>query len=113
DRLISEGFLLERQKPQRDFGRPPTLLSLNPAGGRFIGVDFEAHNIMGTAVDFSQQPINQIHRTILPADSVETIIGKIEQTIEELIGDHASEVLGIGVAVPGFMDPKTQIALYY
>src|SRR5437879_9211441 len=51
DRLIAEGFLFERQKAERDFGRPPTLLSLNPEGGRFIGVDFEAHNIMATVVD--------------------------------------------------------------
>src|SRR5262245_28116099 len=45
DRLIHEGFLFERQKVARDFGRPPTLLSLNPEGGRFIGVDFEASNL--------------------------------------------------------------------
>src|SRR2546421_12996255 len=52
DRLISEGFLSERQKAERDFGRPPTLLGLNPGGGRFIGVDFEAQNIMANVVDF-------------------------------------------------------------
>src|SRR2546423_13439196 len=40
DRLVAEGFLFEQQKIERDLGRPPTLLSLNPAGGRFIGVDF-------------------------------------------------------------------------
>src|SRR5262245_41168163 len=40
DRLIDQGFLFERTKATRNFGRPPTLLSLNPEGGRFIGVDF-------------------------------------------------------------------------
>src|SRR3954469_5262803 len=53
DRLIAEGFLSERTKETRDFGRPPTLLTLNPEGGRFIGVDFEARNLMATLVDFS------------------------------------------------------------
>src|SRR5678815_5972735 len=38
DRLIGQGFLSERQKVERDFGRPPTLLALNPQGGRFIAV---------------------------------------------------------------------------
>ena len=113
DRLIGEGFLFEWQRAERDFGRPPTLLALNPKGGRFVGVDFEAHNIMVTLVDFSQQPLRQIHRTIRPADSVEQIIGKIEQSISEMMGGCAREVLGIGIGVPGTIDPKNQIALAY
>lgn len=113
DRLIAEGFLFERQKAERDFGRPPTLLALNPEGGRFIGLDFEAHNIMATVVDFSQQPMRRIHKTIRPSDSVEQIIGKIGRAIEELMDHHSREVLGIGVGVPGIIDPKSQMALHY
>jgi N-acetylglucosamine repressor len=113
DRLIAEGFLFEWQKAERDFGRPPTLLALNPKGGRFVGVDFEAHNIMGTVVDFSQQPLSRIHKTIRPSDSVEQIIGKIEELIRQLMGDRPRDVLGIGVGVPGAIDPKNQIALAY
>lgn len=113
DRLISEGFLFERRKAEREFGRPPTLLALNPAGGRFIGVDFEARNLMATVVDFSQQPMGQIRKTIRPSDSIEQIIGKIERAIEELMEGQAREVLGIGVGVPGVIDPKRQIALHY
>jgi glucokinase len=113
DRLIAEGFLNETQKTERDLGRPPTLLSLNPEGGRFIGVDFEAHNLMATAVDFSQQPMRQIHKAIRSTDSVEQIIGKIERTIEELMDHHSRAVLGIGVGVPGIIDPVNQVALHY
>jgi N-acetylglucosamine repressor len=113
DRLISEGFLFEWQTAERDFGRPPTLLALNPKGGRFVGVDFEAHNIMGTLVDFSQKPLRQIHKTIRSSDSVQQIIGKIEHLISELMGDRPRDVLGIGVGVPGSIDPKNQIALAY
>jgi predicted NBD/HSP70 family sugar kinase len=113
DRLIAEGFLFEWQKAERDFGRPPTLLGLNPKGGRFVGVDFEAHNIMGTVVDFSQQPLSRIHKTIRPSDSVEQIIDKIEELIRQLMGDRPRDVLGIGIGVPGAIDPKNQIALAY
>ena len=113
DRLIAEGFLCEWQKAERDFGRPPTLLALNPKGGRFVGVDFEAHNIMATLVDFSQQPVRQIHKTIRSTDSVEQIIGKIEESIGQLMGGHPRDVLGIGIGVPGTIDPKNQIALAY
>ena len=113
DRLIAEGFLFEWQKAERDFGRPPTLLGLNPKGGRFVGVDFEAHNIMGTVVDFSQQPLSRIHKTIRPSDSVEQIIAKIEELIRQLMGDRPRDVLGIGIGVPGAIDPKNQVALAY
>ena len=113
DRLVEEGFLVERRKEARDYGRPPTLLSLNPEGGRFIGVDFEAHNIMATLVDFSQQPIREIHNTISSSDSVERIIRKIEGAIEELMQNHGRRVLGIGVGVPGTIDPETHVALHY
>ncbi len=113
DRLITEGFLSERQKAERDFGRPPTLLSLNPGGGRFIGVDFEAHNIMATVVDFSQEPMRQIHKTIQASDSVEQIIRKIERAIEDLMNHHSREVLGIGVGMPGIIDTSRQMALHY
>lgn len=113
DRLIAEGFLFEWQKAQRDFGRPPTLLGLNPKGGKFVGVDFEAHNIMATLVDFSQHPLRQIHKTIRPSDTVEQIIGKIEKAIDELMEGRSRDVLGIGVGVPGTIDPKNQIALSY
>jgi N-acetylglucosamine repressor len=113
DRLITEGFLFEGRKAEREFGRPPTLLALNPQGGRFIGVDFEAHNIMATVVDFSQQPMRQLHQVIKPEETVEQIIQKIESVIEELMDDHVREVLGIGVGVPGVIDPKRQVAVRY
>jgi glucokinase len=113
DRLIAEGFLFEQKKAERDFGRPPTLLALNPGGGKFIGLDFEAHNLMATVVDFSQKPIRQVHETILESDSVEQIICKIEGAIEGLMEGHPREVLGIGVGVPGIIDPVTQTALHY
>ena len=76
-------------------------------------MDFEARNIMATLVDFSQQPLRKIHKTIRPADTVEQIIGKIEDSITELMAGHPREVLGIGVGVPGTIDPKTQVALNY
>jgi hypothetical protein len=66
DRLIAEGFLVEWRKPERDYGRPPTLLALNPGGGFFVGVDFDAQKLFATIVDFSDRPIRQVQKKILP-----------------------------------------------
>lgn len=113
DRLIADGFLVEKEKVTRDFGRPPKALGLNPDGGRFVGVDFEARNIMATAVDFSQKPIEQHHGFIQASDSVDAILKKIEKAIEEVTADDKRKVLGIGIGVPGSVDHERGIALHY
>jgi N-acetylglucosamine repressor len=113
DHLVEEGFLFERKAVERDFGRPPTILVLNPQGGRFIGVDFEARNIMAVAVDFSQRPLKQVHVRINVADSVENILRKIEGAIKSVMAGDDRAVLGIGVGVPGVIDPARGLALSY
>ncbi len=113
DHLIEEGFLSEGKRVGREFGRPPTALGLNAQGGRFIGVDFEARNIMATSVDFSQKPLKQFHDTITESDSVDHILDKIEHAIREVKADDTRRVLAIGVGVPGVIDPETGVARQY
>jgi N-acetylglucosamine repressor len=115
-RLIMQGFLRESESDERleyEAGRPPMALQLNPDGGQFIGVDFEARNIMVTSVDFSDRPLKHSHRDILESDSVPEIIEKIEQAIVEVLPDHQGKLLAIGVGVPGFVDPVRGMALHY
>lgn len=113
DHLIEEGFLFEGKPVERNFGRPPTILGLNPRGGRFIGVDFEARNIMAESVDFSQKPLKQFHDTLSGTDSAENVLRKIEHAIETVIVDDGRKVLGIGVGVPGVINPNSGVALHY
>ncbi len=113
DHLIEEGFLSEGKRVGRDFGRPPTALGLNAQGGRFIGVDFEARNIMAIAVDFSQKPLKRFHDTIDQGDTVEHILEKIERAIHEVEEGDDRRLLSIGVGVPGVIDPVRGIARQY
>lgn len=113
DRLIATGFLIEKEKVERDYGRPPKALGLNPNGGRFIGVDFEARNLMATAIDFSQRPIKKHRDTIQSNDAVDTILKKIEKAITQLVDPNKPNVLAIGVGVPGSIDNERGIALSY
>jgi glucokinase len=114
DRLLRDGFLRETEPAQRETaGRPPTTLVPDPGGGRFVGVDFEARNLMATVVDFSQQPLRQVHKWIRPGDSTPQILAKIIQAIEELLQGDARPVLGIGVGVPGTIDPVSNVAARY
>jgi N-acetylglucosamine repressor len=113
DHLVEQGFLYEGKGPAREFGRPPTILALNPQGGRFIGVDFEARSIMATAVDFSQRPLKQFHDTITASEPVESILRKIEHAIGTVGEGDERKILAIGVGVPGVIDPVRGIALSY
>lgn len=112
-RLIAEGFLVESEKADYEAGRPPTAIRLNPEGGQFIGVDFEARNIMAMAVDFSDRPLKQAHKEIQKSDSAADIIKKIEQAIMEVLPDKNARLLAIGVGVPGLVDPARGVAIHY
>jgi glucokinase len=112
-RLIGEGFLVESETTDFESGRPPTAIRLNPEGGQFIGVDFEARNIMAMAVDFSDRPLKHAHREIQKSDSAAEIIEKIEQAIIEVLPDKQARLLAIGVGVPGLVDPIQGIAIHY
>ena len=68
---------------------------------------------MATAVDFSQKPLKQYHDTIAETDTVEHILEKIEHAIREVKSDDSRRVLGIGVGVPGLIDPVHGIARQY
>jgi N-acetylglucosamine repressor len=113
DRLIEGGFLLEGQKSRRTAGRPPTLLELNPEAGQFVGVDFEARQLSATAVDFSQQTLDRRKQTIRATDTPDQVIEKIKSAVIDVAGGRRRPLLGIGVAVPGTVDPRRGVALHY
>jgi len=113
ERLLRDRFIIESHKAGREQGRPPTLLVPNPDGGRFVGVDFEARNILATVVDFSQQVVKQARRAIREGDSVESILGRIAEIVRSVNDGDQRPLLGIGVGVPGTIDPVRGVALGY
>ncbi|MDQ3622938.1 MAG: ROK family transcriptional regulator [Verrucomicrobiota bacterium] len=113
DRLLRDGFLVEREKAGREQGRPPTLLVPNPDGGRFVGVDFEARSIMATAFDFSQQAMTRTQRAIREGDSVDRVLARIEEVVRAALEGDKRPLLGIGVGVPGVIDPADGVARSY
>jgi predicted NBD/HSP70 family sugar kinase len=112
-RLCIDGFLVEAKQGGSESGRPPTALRLNPEGGQFIGVDFEARNIMAMAVDFSDTPLKHVHKTIEEGETVAQILRKIEEAIADVFPTNSGRLLAIGVGVPGLVDAANGIALRY
>lgn len=113
DRLKKEGFLIEGEKIDRRFGRRPTLLKPNPDAGRFVGVDFEAQNLMTTVVDFSMQVIDRVHRKISSKATVDQVLAKMVDSIASVSIPKSSPLLGIGVGVPGVINFEKGLASEY
>lgn len=112
-RLIEDGFLTEGKQTTGDLGRPAVMLALNPTGGSFVGVDIEARNIYAVAVDFAQQTVKQVHATLQPAEAtVGTVLRRVEEIIEEVRVPNL-RLMGLGVGVPGAVDPQRGVALHY
>lgn len=113
DRLLKSRYLIETEENSGDAGRPPRILRPNPAGGEFIGVDFEARNIMAVAVDFADRPLRYDHEDIGDTDSAEKVVAKLEQAIAAVMPPDGSRPLAIGVGVPGVVDSTRGVALRY
>ena len=114
DRLIQSGHLLESSpKVGRGLGRPPVLLELNPRVGRFVGVDFDARQLMAVAVNFAQQPLERVRRTIPARASAVRVLQMIEESIAHVAGPRRRELLGIGLGVPGPIDADRGISRDY
>lgn len=113
ERMISDQYLMEtRKRHSKDSGRPPTLLKTNPNGGYFVGVDFEARNIMAVSVDFSDQPQKYAFGEVEDGDDVEKVLAKVEAAIDEVIQGNRKP-LAIGVGSPGLVNADEGIALHY
>lgn len=113
DRLLATGYLYETSTPARGLGRPPIVLQLNPRAGRFVGVDFDARQILATSVDFAQQPLQEARRTIPARATVERVLAIIVEAIAEVAGTRRRDLLGIGLGVPGPVDVERGISLRY
>lgn len=113
DRLKGEGFLIEGEKVDRRFGRRPTLLKPNPDAGRFVGVDFEAQNLMTTVVDFSMQVIDRVHHKISAKATADQVLAKMVDSIASVSIPKSSPLLGIGVGVPGVINFEKGLASEY
>jgi N-acetylglucosamine repressor len=113
DRLLVGGYLLETAVAARRLGRPPVALQLNPGAGRFVGVDFDARQIFATAVDFAQQPLEQVRRIIPARATVERVLAIIADAIAEVAGRGQRDLLGIGLGVPGPVDSARGVSLRY
>jgi predicted NBD/HSP70 family sugar kinase/biotin operon repressor len=106
--LLAEGVLVERsesprQAPSPSGGRPPTLLSLEPSSGGFVGIDFGREIVRVAVADRAGDLMLDARSDRLEvAQEAQQALAAAEQMTSALLSDAGippDRVIGAGVAV--------------
>ncbi|HEX2910707.1 MAG TPA: ROK family transcriptional regulator [Chloroflexia bacterium] len=113
DELVLESLVEEIGETLSRGGRRPILLRVRSGreGRCAIGFELTRNNLTGVVVDLQGRVI-ATHRDLLPAGYLEpaSLVNLVQQQVQLLTdtGDSASPALvGVGVGVPGLVDPDT------
>ncbi|MCB1226801.1 MAG: ROK family protein [Verrucomicrobiales bacterium] len=113
DHLQAVGMLLEDGLVRGGMGRPRRSLRVCGTAGWFAGVEFNADRLCGVRVDFAGQreavAVEHLARGATAAEVVEILALMVRQ----LQADHEAPLLGLGVGVPGVVDPDAGIGVHY
>ena len=104
DELRVDG-LIEEVSGESTGGRPPSLLSLHTADAVAIGVDLGTVKTVIACSDLAGRVLEQEE---FPTDhNVKRTLSNIIQGAQRLIGKNRGTVEGIGISLPGVVDPET------
>jgi predicted NBD/HSP70 family sugar kinase len=104
DELKANG-LIEEGSGESTGGRPPILLSLRTSDAVAIGVDIGTSQTLTATSDLAGRLLEHEE---FPTDScAEKTIQQVVDSVRRLVEQHAHTIEGIGVSVPGFVNPNT------
>ena len=104
DEFLRNGLLVEDHEGPTRRGRSPVPVWLNPAYGRFLGVDLEALRVRTVLTDFAGEVVAQEEvglRAGLGREAVLEIVLDAAKRTAQAAGDR---LLAVGVAAPGRLD---------
>ncbi|AYF77810.1 ROK family protein [Nocardia yunnanensis] len=111
--LLEVGVLAELGYEAAGIGRPRAQLAINPERGRLIGVDIAETCIH---VDVFDLAMTVLRSTEIPVDPAATtpddIVESIVHGIGEVVAGDADRVLGVGLSVPGLVEPDTGTSVF-
>lgn len=115
DQLIRSGHLQETGLEKGPMGRPKRSLSPCASAGWFAGIEFNAERIQGVRVDFAGVRTAGLTTPLPQAVTPPQVIRAISRLITTLGKAKGARgpLLGIGIGVPGLVDPVAGIAREY
>jgi predicted NBD/HSP70 family sugar kinase len=106
--LTTEGLIEEVGEGESTGGRRPTMLKLRAAGPIALGVSLTPTCTTIATSDLAGRVIDQEE---FPTDSDKTL-SHVISVIRELTSRNKGAIEGVGVSLPGLVDPSTGTALY-
>ncbi|MFC7326174.1 ROK family protein [Marinactinospora rubrisoli] len=103
--LLETGVLIEAAR-EHGRGRPRARLALNPGRGRLVGVDVAETYVRADLYDLALGALGTAEVALDPAvNRVGDVVHMVGRAVDTVIGTGRSTVLGVGVSVPGQVDP--------
>jgi predicted NBD/HSP70 family sugar kinase len=106
--LKTEGLVEEVGEGESTGGRRPTMLKLRAAGPIALGVSITPTCTMIATSDLAGRVIDQEE---FPTDAQKTLLQVID-VLREFTERYKGSIEGVGVSLPGLVDPSTGTALY-
>jgi N-acetylglucosamine repressor len=98
---------------QSQAGRRQELLTVRGSHSCFLGIDLGATHILGLLTDLKATVLERIYFEIRPGLPAELILSQLTSIARSLLasGKAAAPVKGVGIGVPGFVNPQKGISL--
>ena len=107
-RLLAEGLLVQEAPRPSSAGRPSIPLCLVPEAAHAVGVQVAHEHVTGVICRLDAEVVHSFRRDFDPAapQAFATLTALIRAEIDEL-GRRGLPLSGVGVAVPGIVEPET------
>lgn len=105
--LVQEGLVREVAQAPSTGGRPGILLGLVAEAAHALGVKISSHRLTAVRVSLDGEPIQLANRPFdaTAPDAVDRLVDELAVMANE--GGGRSRLLGIGLGVPGTVDPRS------
>jgi len=106
------GMLVEAGREQSNGGRPRARLRVRAERGVLIGVDVAETYVHVDAFDAALDRLSHHERTLTERSDPDYVISAIAGCIREAIVANPGEVLGVGVSMPGQVEPAAGVSVF-
>lgn len=113
--LLEEGFLVELGSGESRVGRRPILLKFNEKARPVIAIKLAPGRIVGAVTDMDAHLLCQQERLLSDSETADEIVEALVQMTHALLAEakvDIDDVLGIGMVLPGIVDPKTGVSVW-
>lgn len=112
--LLAAGIILEASREESNGGRPRGLLRLATDRGLLVGVDASETYVHVDVFDLAMHPVSR-HQHAITEDTTdpEQVMAEIARGVRTALRQHPGvDVLGVGVSLPGQVQPDVGVSLF-